>query len=605
MITRLVVGNQVERLIRSVGDERPVRYLCVEESPDTRRIAAALQAHLDAVEVSHASWRPLRTTFRRLYIDFVAGLNRRYQSRSWWARPFTTKHALATPLCRDLFAYWLTARLVQEGDTGVVIVVTERPAVVAQLVAWARPRGLDVGVALPRPRTMTAWLRRSAAFVLAVTVLRFLRLWRASRAHLPASSLRPHVVVMSLLHPRYSWSAQGTYQDAYFGPLIEYVRRAAYPALILGILDGDWRRDAARLRTLDSAVPVVPAPACVTLGQILRCAWQTLRAHGQPPSLQEPVPFDGLEAGPLVREALRDSERAGQYFLNLTIYAAVRRLAGRLQVERCFYPYENRAFEKLALLAFREVSPRTRLVGYQHAGITQNHPNLCFGEGEAAITPLPDVLLTMGEATRAWLEREGNYPPGLLRVGCALRQQTLPRRSVQPRPWPRLVTNLLVVLATSGGEYAQVLRLLEQAAPRSSYRMRVRPHPGIPFDEAFRINPHLRRDYFTPSSDLLEDDLAWADVVLYASSTVGIEAMAWGLPVVYLDVGQLLDTNPLSNGEQITWKAATPQELLDALDGIAALDGTAVAEWQRQAAACTQRYFGPVSDERLQAFAEV
>ncbi|MBI4355013.1 MAG: hypothetical protein HY597_01000 [Candidatus Omnitrophica bacterium] len=600
----VIIGNHPQRIVQAAGRGRSLRYLLPVETPELRRVAERLEADGAAQEVPRASWHGQRAEFRRQYIACLGAVNRRHRSPAWWARTFTTKHALSSPLCRQMFTCWLAAQVMRRDPASSMVVLTDDAVVASALARWARPAGWRCVTAVRQSGGVGQRLRRSRLCVFTVALLRFLRVWWATRHLRPRGSGDEHVILLSLIHPRYSWTADGRYQDAYFGRLVDYLGTRQPPTLILGVLDGAWWENPQWLKRLDGPVPVVPVPACVTWPALVRSMARTLRAFGYPETVQRSVKLDDMDLTTLVEHAMRDPRQVGQYLLNLTVEEAVRFLARRLRVSRCIYPYENRAFEKLALLAFREVSPHTRLIGYQHASISHNHPNLFFAEGEAAATPLPDVIITMGEITRHWLEQEGRYPPGLLRAGCALRQRTLERRP-EPKSWSRPVRHLLAALATGGWEYARTLEWLQEVAAEPSYQVRVRPHPGIPLDEAFRIAPVLRRDFFSVSSGSLEDDLRWADVVLYASSTAGLEAMAWGLPVVYLDLGGAINSDPIVGGAAFKWSAATPEQLREMLDAIGALSEDEAARQRALAGEYAARYLRPVTTDRLQAFVEV
>ena len=77
----------------------------------------------------------------------------------------------------------------------------------------------------------------------------------------------------------------------------------------------------------------------------------------------------------------------------------------------------------MSILALRKNSPATKIIAYQHASISLRHTNFFLAKEESRFTPMPDVIITMGEVTRDILKNKGNFPEHLLRVGCALRQR--------------------------------------------------------------------------------------------------------------------------------------------------------------------------------------
>jgi hypothetical protein len=132
--------------------------------------------------------------------------------------------------------------------------------------------------------------------------------------------------------------------------------------------------------------------------------------------------------------------------------------------------------------------------------------------------------------------------------------------------------------------------------------VRIRPHPTIPLDTALRAADLGRRDFFTPDRGPLDASLGAADVVLYASSTVGLEAIARGIPAIYVDLDNVFDTDPALGWTGFRWSMRRPEDLATALASIDALDDRAYAARQRDGMAWAARYFEPVSDAGIARF---
>jgi hypothetical protein len=164
---------------------------------------------------------------------------------------------------------------------------------------------------------------------------------------------------------------------------------------------------------------------------------------------------------------------------------------------------------------------------------------------------------------------------------------------------------VLVTLATSLREYARTLALLEQALPAGSpYRLRVRPHPTLRLADALASAALPRTDFFEVDDRPLDASLDAADVVLYASSTVGLEAVGRGIPAVYLDLQDFLDTDPMPGWTELKWTVRRPEELVPTLRTIAGLSDADFSERQARGARYASRYLAPVDDGALAAFLE-
>ena len=83
--------------------------------------------------------------------------------------------------------------------------------------------------------------------------------------------------------------------------------------------------------------------------------------------------------------------------------------------------YENNPWEKVCLLTLKKYSPHTHIIGYQHAALSRASINMFMSDDEKEKIPLPDRIITIGDATKSILEKLGNHNPNKMRVGCGLR----------------------------------------------------------------------------------------------------------------------------------------------------------------------------------------
>ena len=133
-------------------------------------------------------------------------------------------------------------------------------------------------------------------------------------------------------------------------------------------------------------------------------------------------------------------------------------------------------------------------------------------------------------------------------------------------------------------------------------QVRVRPHPLITLEPGLAAARLDDKRFFSISTGLLEPELEWADVVLYASSTIGLEAVSMDIPAVFLDVDDLLHTDPMFGWDDFKWTAAGQAELLDALLDIEELSDERFQSAQIGGREYSARYLVPISDSALAAF---
>ena len=286
------------------------------------------------------------------------------------------------------------------------------------------------------------------------------------------------------------------------------------------------------------------------------------------------------------------------------MYYCGRSLGRALNVSRCLYPYENRAWEKMLIQGLRATSPQTQIIGYQHASVAPVHANFFLGPEEGNVVPLPDLILTTGTVVQDWLESEGNYPPGIFATACALRQS---QEGLDNPPERRSrTTRVLVALATNFAEHVNTVVFVEQGfRSHDGYEVRIRPHPAFSLEQVVEAAPLKRRDFFTPSPGSLAEDFEWADVVLYATSTVGLEAISMGVPALHLDLGEFLVTDPMFGWSEFKWSVGDPGRLVEAIKNIEDLPEDEYLKRQKKGMEYAAAYLMPITDDALRLFSEV
>lgn len=597
----LILAGDAAALHRAVAGVRgPLRWLALADGKAATEARVLLRGRDDAEEVDRGALNvSRRAAFRDRYVAFMARVNAANHSRFWWAMPFTTKNPLATPLCRDVFDFLAVADLV-EHDARPLAVLVERPDLARALTRWARSAGVAV---VRREGWRRRWrhaVRRRVPALLLVATAQAIGAWRRARRRPVPARTHAGVGLFTLMHPHTFGGPVP--RDVYFGRLPALLAKRGIDGLVFGFaIERRGEGVVEAIGRAPSPMPVMAIEGVLTVRELL--AWLAHAAVRvvRPFRVAGAAQIGGRDVRELVQGAAWAAVRDGGFFRHLGLYYMGRAVARRFVLDRLIYPYENRAFEKMLLQGVRGVRPDVRLIGYNHAAITNSHTNFLFGDGEAKITPLPDALLTLGPVVKAWLDAEGHYPPGMVHAACGLRQDLDTASS--PRPRRRPLRDVLVTLATSMAEYVTVLRLLEAAMPLGDgVRVRVRPHPSLRLADALRVAGLARPDFFEVDDMPLAESLRQADAVLYASSTVGVEAVALGVPAIYVDVQDFLDTDPMFGWHELKWEVRRAEELAPILAAIAQVDDQEFANRQRQGRAYAERYFGRVDDRAVQVF---
>lgn len=574
----------------------PARILRLEYSEEIDRVRQELCATTEALEVSRqALCREHEAEFRRAFVDLMASLNERYRGLTWTLMPFTSKNPLTSDLCRNAFYAVLIARLAQQTQT--LWVLTHSTALASQIAAWGAANGVAVVDAVSGTSTTRRVLKRWLPAAIALACLRTVLAAALARSLRPGGARERVMLIVMTTMPQSSVGPAG-YRDAYFAPLTQHLARSGAAAITFALVFSHTIATIWRLRRAGSELPVVPVEACLTVSDVAKCTALSLRQWATGPRLDGPAAVCGVDVRPLLQSAVDETCQSGGFFRHYAAYRAARNLTARFALAGWIYPFENRALEKAVLLGARDAAPRARLIGCQNAALTRSHLNFMLGDSEAAAIPLPDAIFTTGEPVREWLVAHGNFPTELVRVGCAFRQGERDAAAFVRRPALRRV---LVVLASGLDEYVEMLAFVADAFHGAGpEELRFRPHPEFSFAVAEGLVPASRGIRYDVSTGSLQDDLLWADVVLYASSTVSMEAVARGIPVIHADVGHALNADPLvDRTDGLRWTVAEPADLLRCLTTIDALSDTEYRQRAQVDRQYVDRYFLAPDEDRI------
>jgi hypothetical protein len=195
----------------------------------------------------------------------------------------------------------------------------------------------------------------------------------------------------------------------------------------------------------------------------------------------------------------------------------------------------------------RQVQPRLVMVGNDRCWTGQTYTRLARSEGIGTVV-LQDGIAAENDPTWAYstadhvlaggtlwprlLDREPQRPKSVVVVGQprydGASERFSERRAHSPRQsQPALWRVLLVLQDIHGSDYVRAI--LREILRVEGTSVRIRAHPGFRPGGLERLAG--ARVHFSAGGDVV-DDLAWADLVVTEYSTVAVEALALGLPVL-------------------------------------------------------------------------
>lgn len=316
---------------------------------------------------------------------------------------------------------------------------------------------------------------------------------------------------------------------------------------------------------------------------------------------EHPVAFGGEDLSKDFQSLYLYEHTSASTFHAMTYRAVIRHLTQKLKVSQFIYTYENNSWERISLKAFRDFSPKTRLTAYQHNVVPLASANLFLGAGEETTAPVPDEVLTTGDKPLEILREHGHFQRVQLISTAAIRYGYLDKITPVAR---NLEQRVLLVALEGVWQAAQIMEaLFDTAETLRDWKVVIRTHQALPYA---RLQSRVTRDiskfpHFVLSTQAsLKDDLVAATVVLYWGSSVSLEAIKFGKPLVNIKLGGALDFDPLFELKALKseWH---PGESLGAILGAIVDD----PQYEASLAAANlylDRYFHPVTPVKLRPF---
>ena len=391
---------------------------------------------------------------------------------------------------------------------------------------------------------------------------------------------------------------EGAYLDPHLGWLPEALRRRGYRLAFLPRL----------LRTAGFAEL---APRLIATGERflfpeLLLDESTLRrckaiAQEFSPVVPDATHVSGIPLARLAREQVEAYRTAqGQ---NLVYGPLVEQLARvGVEPELLIHTFEGHAWEQVLALAVHRHLPSTRVIGCDNLNMTRFALARFPAAAELGLRPLPDRIVTNGPIPRQALVAEG-LPEDMVAAGCAIRHAHLfePGNGVPAREPERPIV-LVATDASFDRSVELVVKAVEAFGSDDSWKLVVKCHPLI---AAQTVETLVRA--VTGCDGIYADRpfgelLSGASVLLYTYSSVCYEALAAGVPPVFVQGETDLDLDQLEPFPDVRWTGRTAPELHAAARTIVELEPAERAAWRERAQEAVRATLAPVGPQCIEAF---
>jgi len=547
------------------------------------------------------------------YLDLIASFSQwNAGTLHWWATLFSSKNRINSPLLPNFQELHQSLSAIEnlQRDESLVLINISWPVVKA-LQTIAPQNGCQFKIYSTLFSKLSDLVKAKYIFwksFFAEVVFSYVSIWKAKRAFGKPQiidSRKPVYLIKSSTYLRNF--NENHYVDPFFGKLPEYLKEQLPDADVLTVALGfqDRVKCYQKMKELNNSL-VHPIEIYLTYWDVLKRSFQWLwKMNFDPFRIKGKLYWMGHEITPFFSELISFGGFRISIFHALQFDIA-KRLGEIYKIQACFMTYEGRPWERFFIAGLRKAYMKTIIVGYQHTVIPLSATDMFLHPDEKELIPLPDKIVTVGMITKKILEQFGSYPKEQIVVGCALRfesLQNIPLLKCRKESKQNFV--LLVAFGGSAEEIPLLNYALRQAVLIKNAVFRMRTHPAFPWNQLLSLSSW---DKVLPEnvenstySEVLED-LKDCDAILYWGTTVAMEALMVGKPVIQFDRGDLLNYDPLFEFTDFKWQVQRKDSLQKIIQKIQALPETQYCKHQQQGRKYMEQYFFPVTDRNMSKF---
>lgn len=326
----------------------------------------------------------------------------------------------------------------------------------------------------------------------------------------------------------------GSLREEYLGPFVDDLAKNKKVLVLFKFLSYKDFRNYLLIK--ESSFQRMPLERVIGLSKIIKVFTHFLFSSIK---LSKKYYYRGLDVTGLIQKSLDDDynelRNIGPY-----IDYEVAKIIFEQNPSYFYYPYENQAWEKIYPFVRNALSSKTKIIAFQHTGVSFKLLNYFPTERERQFPFFPDKILTVGATLKKVLEDYAYYPCPI-EIGAALRHYKHTKDGSFNFLDPKHETFKAVVYAFSYDilKYSKIIQTLISCFSKSTISVYLKIHPD--YDENKIIDD---LNIKLPPQFILAQKIPWdqlysqVDCVFYDDNSIGVESLIKGIKSYQLDVDE-------------------------------------------------------------------
>jgi hypothetical protein len=589
--------------------DRPVRWVYLGKNVLT---GIRLQKNLDHIFSELDISRRLEEvadTIRSEHVTWIDAINQKYGADiRWWFGNVSSRNIYSSDLFQSCCYLVLLEQVWESPAKKPSLIIVDSPGLASAIDQWAQKKGIQVSVRGDDnhyARKMVGIVRfgmRWGDFI-ATTCMRKLASVTIRTEDVTRKTYDRDLIIINTFVHDSSLSEEGAFKDRYLPGLDEYLRKNNKAILVHPVFYGfGYNFFPIFKRISRSATDFIIQEKYLNILDYLRAWFYPVHLLGQ--TIRAPA-FHGFDMNEIIREDQINGDLQNTLQAVLTFYLVKRLKKRGLIVHSLIGWYENQILDRAIIAGMREAYPETKTTGAQIYLRYPNFLSLFPSTSEAEAGVVPDILLATSQY-QCRLSRV--FAPSLhCRPAAALRYAHVFTEAPRPEPLKSASRSRVLVLTSGIWEEAVELLILTQDLTKrlgKKTEIHVQLHPDIRIDEITRQFPEIQADNCVKIvKGLLADELQEASVVISKSSGAIVEAVAKGMPTIFVANRNKINLNPMAGiATPLLTECYSVDEVIDAIQKYLNAPETDRKKYRDLGRSVRDQFFLPVNDDTLSPY---
>ncbi len=546
---------------------------------------------------------------REEYVCWIDDLNRLYgKNLEWWFGTISSKN----PYDSNIFQYCCYLEILERSmnkDNKPELVVIESVGLTRAIQKWASRRNIVVTI-IHYNRAKLESLKYSIFFFLrwgystVTLILRWMAAYITKKKYQPEKmKIDSCIIVDTFLHD-YCLSDDGTFKDRYFPYLHEYLSEKNVAVLVHPVLFGfRYNYFSIYKKMRISKTNFIFREDFLHFSDYFSALIYPLKILRQEINAASFRNFDIYDI--LTEEKKQQSFTSGMEAV--LIYRLFLRLGqSGIKPKQIIDWYENQVIDKALIAGARQAFPEAKIIGAQMFIHSPNFISQFPSQSEVDTHIVPHILL---ETSRHQCQVARSFTKTIPCKSVAALRYSHVFKNISNPVLEQKTQKILVLLPFSMDEAVELLETLKEVQEniRSSVGILIKGHPDYDSKELIQaFGEDDWPDRFEIFHGALPDALKLASMVISSNSSSMVEAVAKGIPLIFLGNQTILNQNLLSNlNMDIVTECFSTTELVLAIEKYLNLSPEEKTRYKEMGNRIRDIFFEPMNEETLLPFLNI